>query len=98
LFPEKVQAEWQLSNGHARSCAPKLPRSHVSAVSSGIPAAKSFVPASTSDKKKEKIKLVLQPRHVDIAVLTLEEAYGFSKEVFVKLTLYYMHYTQSKNK
>jgi hypothetical protein len=70
----------------------------VSAVSSGIPAAKSFVPASTSDKKKEKIKLVLQPRHVDIAVLTLEEAYGFSKEVFVKLTLYYMHYTQSKNK
>ena len=24
LFPEKVQSKWQLSNGHARSCAPKL--------------------------------------------------------------------------
>jgi hypothetical protein len=24
LFPEKVQSKWKLSNGHARSCAPKL--------------------------------------------------------------------------
>jgi len=101
-FPRKVQSKWQLSNGHARSCAPKLqgsgkdeklgPMSQAPEILVYVFAVYSGIPAAKLSVlvrliKRKRFKLVLQPHHV-IAVLTLAEAYSFFKEAFIKFSLY----------